>query len=316
MTDGPIRVGIIGANVAHGWGTRAHIPALRAARVPGLGGLHDTHGDGAGDGQAVRHPARVRRPPPAGRPPRGRPRRGVRARAGAPPAGDERARGGEARLLRVAVRQGPRRGHGDARPRAGQGRAEHGRAAGARRARRPAHARADRGRVRGAGALGDAARLRRRARAATFDARLDARQHIGWDDVHDRRRALHRRAALLPGRVRAGLGDGREVGRRGDTHGHWGDGGGHRAGQRARERPAGERRGRLDPHQERARTRYRLPLRGARHRGRAGGELRRRRAGRRDDAAGRAQRRAGAGRAAARGEGPLGAGRDAGRPRR
>ena len=30
MTDGPIRVGIIGANVAHGWGTRAHIPALRA----------------------------------------------------------------------------------------------------------------------------------------------------------------------------------------------------------------------------------------------------------------------------------------------
>ena len=30
MADGRIRVGIIGANLSYGWGTRAHIPALRA----------------------------------------------------------------------------------------------------------------------------------------------------------------------------------------------------------------------------------------------------------------------------------------------
>jgi predicted dehydrogenase len=38
MTTEKIRVGIIGANVRHGWGRDAHIPALRA--LPELAPTH------------------------------------------------------------------------------------------------------------------------------------------------------------------------------------------------------------------------------------------------------------------------------------
>ena len=127
----PIRVGVIGATPARGWGTTAHLPALAALRgVPGHRRVHHPaehrpgHRGGLRDSPCLRGRRRTGVLPGRGR--RCRHGQGPRAR----PADPRRAGGRQARVFGVAARHRPQPGGPAGRAGRGQRGASHRRAAG------------------------------------------------------------------------------------------------------------------------------------------------------------------------------------------
>ena len=197
MADTSIGVGIIGANVNYGWGTRAHIPALQALAEFRLVAVGTTRTENRrADGARVQDPERLRRGR-AARHSRGcRPRPHLRARAPSPRTDPPRAAGRQARLLRMAARRQPAAGGRAPRPCRGTGRPPHGGFAGTGGSRVRADARAGRGGLRRAGADRDHALVTPGRGWPTRGVRLGGRRGPGRDDAHHRRRALARRADL------------------------------------------------------------------------------------------------------------------------